>query len=54
MNYLYNAAPLGYAAVFLWRLEGVLVEQNAARVITDAGKAARMTLLEKLPARDDA
>ena len=52
INYLYNAGPNGYAAVFLWRLEGWLVDVEAGRVVTDAGKAARMTLREKLPMRD--
>ncbi|MFK7986360.1 MAG: hypothetical protein AB8I08_10040 [Sandaracinaceae bacterium] len=41
-HYLYNAAPSGYDAVFLWRLESWLVEQDASRTVTDAGKAVRM------------
>lgn len=48
-HYLYNAERDGYAALFLWRLEGWLVEQSDARVVTDAGKAVKLALLDKLP-----
>ena len=51
-HYLYNATKDGYAAVFLWRLENWLVEQDARRTITDAGKAARLALLERIPLLD--
>jgi len=50
-HYLYNAEPSGYAAVFLWRLEGFLVQQDASRRITNAGQEVREALMHRIAER---